>query len=113
MGNLLPYASWLNFRAEARRNAADPDFDGCEEVLAYIYLEDADGKSVKITDLVQSLLFGTGPTVQRKIRLLSGRGLVKISTSKDDARAKELTLTESGSSLLSGRSKEMMSVFSL
>lgn len=110
MENLLPYANWLNFCAESRKNVADPDFDGCEEVLAYIYLKDTQGKPVKVTDLVQSLLFGTGPTVHRKVRLLSNRGLVKVSTCKNDGRAKNLTLTKSGSSILSGRSKQMVSL---
>lgn len=108
MANLLPYASWLNLCAEARKEASDPDFYGCEEILAYIYLGDSEGKSVKVTDLVQSLLFGTGPTVHRKLRLLSDRGLVRVSSNKNDGRAKKLTLTKSGSSLLGERSQQLM-----
>ena len=110
MTKAAPYDIWLNKLAEERRNSNEIDLAGCEEVLAVISVMESKGRSVKITDLVQSLLLGTGPTVQRKIMTLVKLGLVAINPSKDDARAKILSTTKAGLALLSERSKQMRKV---
>lgn len=107
MPQATPYAHFLKTLAVMRKEAEDPELEGCDLVLAFISVKEESGKPVKITDLVQSLLLGTGPTVHRRISLLAERGLIKISPSKDDARAKHLSLTKSGISLMNDRSKLM------
>lgn len=102
-----PYARWLNLMAVARKDAGDIEFEGCEEVLAFICTKEETGESVKITDLVHSFLFGTGPTVHRKVVKLVDRGLITAKASKEDARVKNLSLTKAGMSLLVERSKQM------
>lgn len=109
----LPFAQWLNALTMARKQADDPDFDGCEEMLAYIHVEEVFNHPVKITDLVQCMFFGTGPTVQRKVMTLANRGFINVSISKNDKRAKQLTLTKAGTNLLHERSKQMAQVLEL
>ena len=111
MTKAAPYALWLNKLAEERKHTNDIDLDGCEEVLAVISVMESSGRAVKITDLVQSLLLGTGPTVQRKVMTLAKHGLVAINPSKDDARAKILSTTKAGTALLNERSKQMRKIF--
>lgn len=108
MSKSSAYARWLNAMAIARKESSDGEFDGCEEILAYISVREESKKSVKITDLVQSLMFGTGPTIHRKVSSLTKRGLIDISVNKDDARAKNLKLTKSGEDLLKERTKQMV-----
>ena len=99
------YAKFLNLLSNLKKNESDPEFDGCDEVLAYIAIQESSGTPAKITDLVQSLQFGTGPTVHRKINLLEARGLIKITPSSTDGRAKDLTISTKGSEHLKNRSK--------
>jgi|GEM_PF-1269692 len=104
------YARWLNAMAIARKESSDAEFEGCEEILAFMSIKEASNEPVKITDLVQSLRFGTGPTVHRKVSTLSERGLIKVSASKTDGRAKNLVLTKVGEDLLKERTKLMVSM---
>lgn len=101
------YARWLNAMAIARKESTDSEIEGCEEILAYISIKEESNHPVKITDLVQSLQFGTGPTVHRKVAVLAQRGLIEISASKTDGRAKNLVLTKTGNDLLKERTKQM------
>lgn len=107
MAQASPYAHFINTLTLMRKDAEDRDLEGCETVLAFISVKEETDKPVKITDLIQSLMLGTGPTVQRRVSLLAERGLIKIAPSKDDARAKHLTLTKSGIRLMNERSKLM------
>ena len=107
MAQASAYAHFINSLALMRKEANDSEFEGCDAVLAFISVKEETGNPVKVTDLVQSLLLGTGPTVHRRVALLAERGLIKITPSKEDARAKHLTLTKSGSSLMNERSKLM------
>jgi DNA-binding MarR family transcriptional regulator len=102
-----PYALWLHTLAEERKQAIDNELAGCEEVLSIISVMESRGKTVKMTDLVQSLLLGTGPTVQRKVLCLAQHALIEITPSKEDARAKLITMTKAGAALLNERSKQM------
>lgn len=101
------YARWLNTMVLARKESGDSEFEGCEEILAFISIREDAGSIVKMTDLVQSLLFGTGPTVHRKVSVLAKRGLIKISASASDGRAKDISLAKSGHALLKERSQQM------
>ena len=100
-----PYVRLLNFMRVT--NAEDSGFSGCEEVMAYMHEANALGKNVKITDLVQSLQFGTGPTVHRKVTELQSRGLIDIKRSATDGRAKSLVLSDAGLKHLEARNKAM------
>lgn len=104
------YARWLNAMAIARKESSDAEFEGCEEILAFMSIKEASNEPVKITDLVQSLRFGTGPTVHRKVSTLTKRGFIKVSASKTDGRTKNLTLTKAGEELLKERTKLMASM---
>ena len=101
------YARWLYNLATSRKEADDVAMEGCEEVLAFIAVRESAGKPTKVTDIVQSLLFGTGPTVHRKVLVLKERGLITVKTHQVDARAKLLATTKDGITLLSERSKQM------
>ena len=103
-----PYVRLLNFMRVS--NNSDSSFAGCEEVLAYMHEAAANGKSVKITDLVQSLQFGTGPTVHRKVIELQERGLIDVARSATDGRAKTLVLSDAGAKHLEQRSKSLKAV---
>ena len=103
-----PYVRMLNFMRAS--NNDNQGFEGCEEVMAYMHEAAANGKNVKITDLVQSLQFGTGPTVHRKVVELHARGLISVARSTTDGRAKSLILSESGLKHLEQRSKSLKAV---
>lgn len=107
MPKAAPYARWLNTLNVLRMQANDAAFEGCEEILAYMNLKEEAKEPVKITDLVQSMMFGTGPTVHRKVYPLVDRGLIETTTNTEDACAKNLTLTKAGQNLLNERSKHM------
>lgn len=101
------YARFLFTLTVQKKKTADRDFEGCDEILSYMAVREAEGYTVKITELVQSLQFGTGPTVHRKVSLLADRGLIKITKSKTDARAKDLVLAPSGLAHLKDRTRLM------
>ena len=108
MKSKTPYVRMLNFMRAS--NNDDQGFEGCEEVMAYMHEAAANDKNVKITDLVQSLQFGTGPTVHRKVVELQARGLISVARSTTDGRAKSLILSESGLKHLEQRSKSLKAV---
>lgn len=103
-----PYVRMLNFMRAS--NNGDAGFEGCEEVMAYMHEAAANGKNVKITDLVQSLQFGTGPTVHRKVTELQERGMIDVKRSPTDGRAKALVLSDAGIKHLESRSKALKTV---
>ena len=105
MAKVPSYALFLHRMNAIKKEASDPDFEGCDDVLAYMAVKESVGVTVKITDLVQSLQFGTGPTVHRKVSLLAERGLIKILKSKTDARAKDMSLTAAAMNHLKERSR--------
>ena len=110
MSKSTAYARWLNNLAVERKESPDHEFEGCEEILAYLSIKEESNQPVKVTDLVYSLQFGTGPTVHRKVSTLSERGFIKVSTSKTDGRAKNIMLTKAGEDLLKERTKLMASM---
>lgn len=107
MAKIPPYALFLHLCANQKKDSPDPDFEGCEDILAYIAVQEANGKTVKITSLVQSLRFGTGPTVYRKVATLTERGLIDVVTCPTDARAKNMTITSAGTAILREKSRLM------
>lgn len=111
MAKVPAYARFLYLTNQALKSSPDPEFEGCADILAYICVKEAEGSAVKITELVQSLQFGTGPTVHRKVSLLAARGLLDIAPSKGDARAKDLLPTPAAMSFLKERSRLMKQCF--
>ena len=105
MAKAPSYALFLYQMGMLKKELADSDFEGCDDVLAYMAVKESEGATVKITELVQSLQFGTGPTVQRKVHLLAERGLITMLQSKNDARAKDLSLTAAAVKHLKERSR--------
>lgn len=109
MTKVPAYARWLYTLTVERNESPDLDFDGCEEILAYLCIKSEANDPVNVTDLVQSRLFGTSPTVYRKAAVLTQRRLIKFVASKSDGRIKYLTLTKAGEDLLKERIKLMTS----
>ncbi len=107
MGKVPGYATYLYQTCLKRKEQADAEVEGCDEILAYLVVRDAEGAVVKITELVQSLMFGTGPTVHRKVLTLAKRGLIQLGKSKTDARAKDIKVTASGLERLKDQTKFM------
>lgn len=87
------YARIINFLHTSKNAAIE---EGCEEVLAFVLTRQSQGFKTKITDLVQSLMFGTGPTVHRKVGQLNDAGLIHLTRSTSDARAKNIEVATQG-----------------
>lgn len=104
MAKVPVYATYLYRVCVARKEEHDPEFEGCDEILAYLVVRNAAGVAVKITELVQSLMFGTGPTVHRKVQTLAERRLIELTISKTDARAKDIRVTAAGLKRLNAQS---------
>ena len=109
MAKVPTYAIYLYKHCIARKEVPDTEFEGCDEILAYLVVRDSQGAVVKITELVQSLMFGTGPTVHRKVQTLAERGLIELAKSKTDARAKNIMVTAAGLDRLKDQTKFMKS----
>ena len=93
MKSVTNYARIINFLNTAKSNDLE---EGCEEIMSFIVCRHELGQVTKVTDLVQSLAHGTGPTVTRKVSLLNAAGFIKLVKSPSDARAKHLELTPKG-----------------
>lgn len=85
------YARIINFL-----NAGSGLEKGYVEVLSYVICQQEIGVQTKVTDLVRCLKFGTGPTVQRKVTQLEALGLIKLTRSPTDGRAKIVKLSAKG-----------------
>lgn len=109
MAKIPAYATYLYNYCIARKESPDSEFEGCDEILAYLVVRDSQGAVVKITELVQSLMFGTGPTVHRKVQTLAERKLIQLTTSKTDGRAKDIKVTAAGLDRLKEQTKFMKS----
>lgn len=107
MPNIPPYAMFLNILSNQSKDSSATSFEGCESILAFLLLQEANGTPAKITNLVQSMRFGTGPTLQRKVGMLEERGYIKLTPSKTDGRAKSIKVTSAGIALLKEKSKLM------
>ena len=109
MAKIPEYATYLYSNCIARKEMPDSEYEGCDEILAYLVVRDSQGAIVKITELVQSLMFGTGPTVHRKVQTLAERKLIQVATSKTDGRAKDILVTAAGLNRLKDQTKLMKS----
>lgn len=96
------YTAIVSFLANIPENVR-----GCDEVLAYVYNNDRQGVSTKITDVVYQRRFGTGPTVHNKISQLESGKLIKLVKSKSDRRAKVIEITKDGLSYITGQDKKV------
>lgn len=100
MAKVPAYAVFLDLINTSKRASQDSEFEGCTDILAFMAVKEGDGKIVKVTDLVQCLQFGTGPTVHRKVAVLQSRKLISITKNANDNRAKDLCLTADGLNFL-------------
>ena len=101
------YAKFLGLLGNLKQQNPDPDFEGCEEILAQLAINSHESNPCRVTDLVQSMRFGTGPTVHRKVGVLVERRFIEVSADPTDARAKLLTITSKGIDYLKEKSKLM------
>ena len=109
MAKVPAFATYLHKMCIERKATLDSGFEGCDEILAYLVVRSSEGADVKITELVQSLMFGTGPTVLRKVSTLTSRGLIQLTTSKTDARAKDIKVTAAGMDRMKDQTRLMKS----
>lgn len=65
-------------------------------IALFIHVRNNENKGTNTTNLVQSLMFGTGPTVSRKVDQLLDLKLVERVPNPTDRRTQILRLTESG-----------------
>jgi hypothetical protein len=107
MKSATNYARIINFLNTSKSVGIE---EGCEEVLAFIVSRQDQGVPTMITHLVQSLQFGTGPTVHRKVSQLGEAGLIKLVRSPNDGRAKHLELSAKGIKHLSDQYKKIQNV---
>lgn len=107
MKSATSYARIVNFLHAAKNSGIE---EGCEEVLSFIACRLEQGRTTKVTDLVQSLSFGTGPTVHRKVSQLNRAGLIALKKSPSDARAKNIELTDKGMKYLADQHKKLQGV---
>lgn len=107
MTKIPPFALFMHHLSIQNKERPDSNFEGCEEVLAFLIVRDANGESTNMTNLVQSLRFGTGPTIHRKVTTLVERGLIKHEKSETDGRAKTMSITNAGLALMKEKSKLM------
>lgn len=105
MAKVPGYATYLYERSAMRKEERDSEIEGCDEILSYLTVRSSEGVIVKITELVQSLMFGTGPTVHRKVQTLVERRLIELGKSKTDARAKDIKVTAAGLERLKDQTK--------
>lgn len=103
MSTVPAYAKFLSMLSTMRQQCGDAEFEGCDEVLSFIAVKETVKRATKFTDLVQSMQFGTGPTVQRKVSMLAKRGLIDVQKDEHDARVKTLRMTAAGLDLLKER----------
>lgn len=66
------------------------------QVLMFIWLRAQVDTTTRMTDLVQSLRFGTGPTVQSAVKRLTDTGLISVVKSERDGRTNILKITDVG-----------------
>lgn len=76
-------------------------------VLSFIYERAEQGVQTRITDLVQQLEFGTGPTVYKKVQDLHQQGMIDIAPCNNDMRAKYLSVTKAAKQQFSELSKSL------
>ncbi len=76
-------------------------------VLSFIYERSEQGVQTRITDLVQQLEFGTGPTVYKKVQDLHQQGMIEIIQCNGDMRAKSLSITKAAKQQFSELSKSL------
>lgn len=82
-----------NFLALAR---APELCESSQKILAYVMCRQGEGRDTNVTQLVQSLKFGTGATIYRKLQKLQDYGFISITTSSVDARAKSIHVSAKG-----------------
>lgn len=92
-----------------RENMGETEL-GLNSMLAYIHQETSSSSTVNTTKLVRKLCFGTGPTVAKKIAELEYRGLIDVSKSGTDLRAKTITVTKQGVQYLMNSERQCLDV---
>lgn len=74
----------------------NPLTNGQRSTLLEIARRTDEGLATKVTDLVQMIRLGTGPTIHGQLLRLEAYGFIERSVSENDGRAVSLTITASG-----------------
>lgn len=111
MTKITPYALYLNTLRALKRDQNDVDFEGCDELLAYLLEAAQNDRIVSMNDLVYTRDFGTSPTIQRKIKALQSRGFVDILRTPSDKRAKIVHISAKGVDHLEKQTLFMQQIF--
>lgn len=74
----------------------NPLSSGQRSILLELGARESEGAETRITDLVQQIRFGTGPTVHSHLQRLESDRLLTKTPSKTDGRSMCLSLTKTG-----------------
>lgn len=75
---------------------AEPLSGGQRSILVELARREDEGTQTKITNIIQQIRFGTGPTVHNHLKKLEALKFIKKVVSETDARATCLILTRVG-----------------
>lgn len=75
---------------------SNPLSSGQRAILVELCARESEGAETRITDLVQQIRFGTGPTVHSHLQRLESDRLLTKTPSKTDGRSMCLSLTKTG-----------------
>ena len=105
MTNSLRMARLLNVMNAFREDENEIDLSVDEErILGFIHERNCQGVVTTVSDIVVRRLFGTPPTVQRKIDRLFSAGMLIHMRLKSDLRKRNLVLTDRAVEYLHGLS---------
>lgn len=111
MKKTTPYTLYLNTVRGLRGTRSDSEYEGCDELLAYLHDADIRGQIVSMNDLVYTRDFGTSPTIQRKVKSLNTRGFVEVKRIESDKRARIVAITPKGVAHLEDQSRFIQKIF--
>ena len=111
MDPITPYARYLNALRTLRRDHDEASREGCDELLAYLLESLQKNRVITMNDLVYTRDFGTSPTIQRKVRSLADRDLVKVLRTDKDKRARIIEITQQGIKHLESQSQFVQEIF--
>lgn len=111
MKKISPYTLYLNTMRGLRNTQPATEYEGCDELLAYLHEADCRNQMVSMNDLVYTRDFGTSPTIQRKVKALHSRGFVDLRRIETDKRARIVAITPKGITHLEDQSRFMQKIF--
>ena len=108
----LRMAKLMNLMNAFREGASDSRLSQDEErMLAFVYEREHKEISTTVSDIVVSHLFGTPPTVQRKVNHLTKSGMLVMTKDKSDLRKQRLLLSDTAVRYFEDLAKHLSTAF--